>query len=287
MKRPGTWLPLISAIVAFSHGLTAHADLTNFDAFGNMEYTQTANNTVPTGPPLNFFASRLFYNTSGDVTSGFYENVGSQLSSNYSPQAGNYALAQTGFITPAQLSSYLAMGSIDVFVTGGNLNGQTGTAALPSPLFTSAVPYLTGNSYNQLQGLNAATADTVTFNNFAAVTGSNESDIFVTITRVSDNSVAYQSGLLSNAASSISLAANTLAAGTAYNLEVDFSSRLNGTGSFHGVDTPFVAGYDTRTEIGFTTAGVVPEPSSLVLACMGLGSAGLIAARRRRARASG
>ena len=47
----------------------ARAGLTQFDSFGNMQYNQTANNTVPTGTPLNFFASRLFYNTAGDMTS--------------------------------------------------------------------------------------------------------------------------------------------------------------------------------------------------------------------------
>jgi hypothetical protein len=262
----------------------ARAGLTQFDSFGNMQYNQTANNTVPTGTPLNFFASRLFYNTAGDITAASGTS-GSLPTFSYTNQPGQgYALFQTGFISSAQLAAYQApMTNLTFAITGGNLSGENGNSpAYSQPLYTSAVPYLTGNSYNSLQGLNAAQADTITFNGFSAVAGANESDIFVTITNTSNNSVVYSTGL-TNTTTSLDIPANKLAAGTTYNLEIDYSSRLNGTGSFNGTDTPFTAGYDVRTEIRFATA--VPEPASLALTAIGVASA-LLVARRRRAKPS-
>jgi PEP-CTERM motif len=142
------------------------------------------------------------------------------------------------------------------------------------------VPFLTGNSYNSLQGLNASLADTITFNGFSPVAGANESGIFITITKISDNSVALSTDELTNSTTSLNIPANTLAAGTTYNLEVDYSSRLDST-SIGGV--PFTAGYDVRTEISFTTAApaAVPEPASLALMAIGVASAVLVARRRR------
>jgi hypothetical protein len=113
---------LALATVALS-GEPARAGLTNFDSFGNMQYTQTANNTQPTGTPLFFYASRLFYTNPGDVTAAVGQS-GSQPQFNYTPQAGNFALFETPFITQNLLNSYLMMGTPFGFtITGGNLTG--------------------------------------------------------------------------------------------------------------------------------------------------------------------
>ncbi len=268
---------------------SARADLTNFDAFGNMEYTQTANNTAPSGTPSDFFGSRLFYNTPGDITSAT-GNSGAVTGLTYVPQAGsNFAIAQTGYITPAQLDTYLIPGTqLQFNVTGGNLANMSGDSPnYGSPLFTSAVPYVTGNSYNLLQGLNAAQGALVTINGFTAVTGANESDIFIVITNTSTNAVAYSTSFFdSPSTTSFSVAPGQLDAGTSYNLEVDYSSRLNTMGYFGGVGgVPFTFGYDVRTEIGFTTAAAaVPEPASIVL--IAISTVGSIVSRRLFVRAA-
>ncbi len=270
------------AVVALS-GVPARADLTGFDSYGNLQYSQTTNNTQPMGTPLAFYASRLFYDTAGDITSGTGTSGGNALI--YTPQAGNFALAQTDYITPDQLNSYLTPNSNLAFnITGGNLAGLSGSSPAYGPtLFPSAVPYLTGDSYNQLQGLNVAQDATITFNGYTPVAGANESDIFITITNATTGAVAFSAIFTDPSTMSAFLAANTLDAGTTYNLEVDYSSRLNSTGTFDGNDTPFTAGYDVRTEISFTTA--VPEPSSLILTSLGVVS-GVLVARRRRIRPS-
>ena len=57
------------------------------------------------------------------------------------------------------------------------------------------------------------------------------------------------------------LAAGTLAAGTDYDFELDFSDRILGTGT--------TVGSDVRTDGSFVTEAAVPEPASLATAALG------------------
>ncbi len=282
MASTARLLPI--ALLATAASLTlpgpkAHAGITNYNIFGNLEYTQTGNG-VPTGTPLAFFSSQIISNNSTDVTAA---TGSSGTSSTYNfTTTGNTSLYQTGFITQAELNADLT-GKANFNITGGTLAGQSASVFLPSsPLFSPFVPYLIFGA-GSLQGLNTFGNQSIAFNSFVTVAGATEQDIFITITNTSDNSVAY-STKLARTATSFNLPANTLAANTSYNLEIDFSSRLNGSNSgvFNGAT--LTEGYDTRTEIGFTTGPLilVPEPSSLALTTFGAASAALVLARRRR-----
>ena len=260
MLHVRTLLPSFAvAVVAISIPASTHAAVTKFDAFGYMQYTQSANNTAPAGSPADYFIARLFY-AAGDVTAA-NATSGNQPAFNYTPEPGNFALFQTVFIPPSTLAGYQAPGtSITAQVTAGNFAGTTGSHTFGPTLYSAQVPYLTGNSYNQLQGLNAAQSETLTFNGFSAVAGSNESDEFLTLSKT-DGTVVFSAGFLSNTTTSKVIPANTLAAGTTYTLDIDYSSRVNSTITAFGGSSFFTASYDTRTQIGFTTA--VPEPASL------------------------
>ena len=278
---PTTALALILALALPTP--RADAGITGFNIFGNLESTQTSD-AAPTGTPQAFFNSQITSNNATDLTSA---TGSSGTSSTYSLalQPDHSALYQTGFITPTQLNTYLTpLGSKANFnITGGTLAGQSASLFIPSPLFAPFAPYLTLGSYDQIQNFNIAAIDTIHFSNFLTVAGATESDIFITITRTSDDSVAYSTEL-SHTATSFNLPANALAAGTSYNLEIDFSSRLVATNAGFGGAT-FTAGYDQRTEIAFATTAstAVPEPGSLGLTAIGAAS-GLLLARGRRPR---
>jgi hypothetical protein len=286
-RRPLAALLLAACALALP-AAPARAGITGLDAFGNIEYNQTSA-AAPTTPFGSFFASRINYSASTDITSasGFTGGGVNPLTYAFQPGTAFTFIASTPFITLAQLNTYNTPGTQLSVTTNGGLGAQNAIVTFGLTLYPSAIPALTSSSYNLLQGLNASNAATLNFNNFTAAAGSTSAFTFVTITNVSTGAVAFSQSFLSPSTASAFLAANTLAANTSYNLEIDFSNRAASTianGSSGFVGQTFTAGYDQRTEIAFTTAAqaVVPEPSSLALTGLGAASAALALRARRR-----
>jgi hypothetical protein len=191
----------------------------------------------------------------------------------------NYAAS---FPTQAAMNAAFPLGNPYTFqISGGNLGTQSATLNTPATALFSAIPFLTASSYSQLQGLNPTLPDTIGINGFTPLAGTTDSFAFFTITRQSDNVVVFQQSFLNPSTTSIFVAANTLAAGSAYNIDLDYSSRITTPNAGFGTASSIMA-FEQRTEIGFTTAteSAVPEPSSLALALLGAGMA-LVFQRRR------
>jgi hypothetical protein len=101
---------------------------------------------------------------------------------------------------------------------------------------------------------------------------------FIGITNVATNQTVYSTSG-PNTLTSATVAANTLAPGTQYDLDIVYSDRVSTMNAGFGTATAFT-GYDLRTDLLFTTAAAVPEPSIPLLTAAGIGLA--LAARAAR-----
>ncbi|MFO0954821.1 MAG: PEP-CTERM sorting domain-containing protein [Isosphaeraceae bacterium] len=273
------WLFCSLAVAALlAAGGPARADISFVSAFRNVSNVQTGN-----GNTLS--AAGAFY--SADLTS--------TTANNYSavqmvfPGAGSpVALSQTDLtlyhFQTNNLGSKAAMDAafpVGTYTFNATRSGGVDTTSYQYTTddYAQSQPFLTGNDYASLQGMNAAQAFVFHFSPFVTGSRANSSFIFFTIFDNDTNKFVFDAGFLAPTTTSVTLAANTLAAGHHYTYEIDFSNR-------DLVDSPgaeFQAqlGFDVRTTGTFVSA--VPEPSTLALCAIGL--VGLAAARFRNGRA--
>jgi hypothetical protein len=279
MKLSKLTLPLLVIATLAQGGRPSRADVTNYNAFKNNEYSQTSNAQPSTA--VGFFATAaLSYSTAGDVANVQVATGGSTSPLTLSSTPGNNFNYGASFSSQAAMNAAFPSGNPYTFqISGGTLGTQSATLNTPSTDLFSSIPFLTGTNYSQLQGLDSTLSHTIGINGFTPVTGTTDSFIFMTITRQSDNAVVFQQSFLSASTTSINVAANTFAAGTAYNIDLDYSSRITTANAGFGTSSSLIS-FEQRTEIGFTTAAV-PEPSSVVLTGVGAASAILVLRRRR------
>jgi hypothetical protein len=142
-------------------------------------------------------------------------------------------------------------------IEGGALGAQLALLPLPATdLFAPDVPYLTGGTFNQLNGLDPTAPLTVTWNSFAPLPEVTEAPIFFNIYRVSDGQSVVGT-VVSNTVTSFEIPAGTLAENTAYKAVLDFSARAN------TIDSGFLTAdgsnlFDLVTEINFTSGAQRP-----------------------------
>ncbi len=281
MNNSSSWKlrTVLWAIVVLAAG-SAHAEVNFFRLFKSQGYQQTSNAQPSTADTYGGTVDILYTNDPGFTNAQV--NSTSPLSPMVlSPVPGAYSFGQT-YATSSELETNFPDNTIYAFgVSGGSLGNDA--AALNTPangLFASQVPYFNGTTYDQLQGMDASSSFNFTFDGYTAPGGANNPLTFFDIVRVSDGAVVY-SDVGPNTQTSFLLPAGTLQAGTAYSVDLIYSSRFDAPNAGLGGATSEV-GYDLRTNLNFTTA--VPEPSSLVLALLGtlafVGSRWAKAARR-------
>jgi hypothetical protein len=158
--------------------------------------------------------------------------------------------------------------------------------------FYLGTPSLTGTSFSVLQGLNASSNATITWNSIIPGSATNtlsqgSFSIVDENTQQTVLSVLLSTNILGQAPSttSVVLPANTLTPGDSYEYSLIFTNEVNLSTSSQIMNS---AMYSEQTTGTFTTAAAsVPEPSSLVLGFIGLASAGGIVVRNQRRRWNG
>ena len=250
-------------LAALLAGAPVRADITFYNVFKDESYTQNSNDQPTT--PIGFQGSVAVNASSPTDLTGATVTSSSPLSPmTLTGSAGNYAFGE-GFAAKSIMDTDFPNGTTYTFlINGGTFNGQTGTIATPaSDQYSATVPYFTDNAFTMLQGVDASSTIHLTFNPYTS-TGLNAPLTFIGITNVGTGQLVYGSSG-SNTFSSATVAANTLAPGTTYDLDIVYSNRNATAGPpGFGNSTAFYA-YDLRTDLTFTTASV-PEPSALLLA---------------------
>jgi hypothetical protein len=242
--------------------------------FNNQVYTQTDNN-APAGPPLYFF--NIGADQAAGYTSGSATFPGSASPVNLTPNPP--ASFVYGSSLQSQSANAAAFGFGNYNITVSNVSGST-TAIVPytQDLFTSDIPHVT--NYTSLNGLDPTQNFTLTYNPFTIANGSSEGFTFLTIFDASTGVATFSDEFQDPSTTSAVIFANTLAPGTLYNIELDFSDRLNGFDSVNNNNTE--QGFDVRTEGSFTTGvGAVPEPSTWAMMILGFAGVGFMAYRRK------
>jgi hypothetical protein len=272
-----------------TYSTVAYADLTNFGIGKGLGYQQTSNSQPSTVTSAlgavaiseddgSAFAtahvtasSPLSPITLGVVQSGDAFNLSS---------IGQYDFRQAE-ATQAALDTDFPQGAVYQYtVSGGTLGTQTASLTSPTSNQFPPVPFFSGTTFSQLQGMNSAASIQFTWSGFTPAPGFSSPSILLDMHRVSDGQEVPALGLRGgdNTFTSFLLHANALQPATTYDLSlIYFNESLTSNAGFNGASSEFLFG--TRTDLVFTTAAV-PEPSSVLL--LGVGGLGLIAYRHRR-----
>jgi hypothetical protein len=163
-----------------------------------------------------------------------------------------------GYASLAEMDTNLPPGDTFGFlIEGGTLGAQLALLNLPATdLFATDVPYLTGSTFDRLDGMDPTAPLNATWNSFSPLPEVTDAPIFFSIFRVSDGQQMVGTGL-SSSAMSFEIPAGTLAANTAYRAVLIFSSRAN------TLDAGFLTAdgsnlFDVITELNFTSGARLP-----------------------------
>jgi hypothetical protein len=279
MKR---YLAEFAALTVLFGGIgQARADITQVDMFRNNEYIQAGNgNTVSYAGA--FFSADLFSTANAFTSASMtYPGPGSPVGL---PAVNSTTFQyQTGFFaTQAAMDAAFPMGAYS-FAALGTPSGST-SFSYSSDAYPQSQPFLAGNTYSNLQGMNAAAAFTFQFSPFTTGVLADASYVDFTIFDQTTNTFAYINNFLAPTTTSLLLPANTLTPGDQYTAELIFDNR-NFVAS-PGADSQASIGFELRDEANFTAAprsASTPEPQAITL--LGLGIGGLLGyARLRRGR---
>lgn len=261
---------VLSLIAFVSTASLLQADVTSFDMFQNVLYSQTSG-AAPTTPQGYFVDFNMFFANPSDFDGASVTYPGPASPQTLSPNLpfSNYAYGSP--LVP-DLSGY-PFGTYTFTATNsGTMASQTVSLDYAMNAFTSDIPALTAATFNALQGMNTTLPFTFDFNSFTPNASATYGGTFLSVS----NSPFTVS--LSNTATSQTMAANTLLPDTTYTYELDFSDRVNGMDG----NVPYIVGFDMRTDGSFTTAAL-PEPSYLLPVGGAMMMLLAVAFRRRRA----
>jgi hypothetical protein len=286
-------LGAVGAVVAALGDATAFAGIVTADLGKNIQFTQT-DDVGTLGSENDYFAARAFYDNTTAFDSGSLTiNGGTAITMTNVPgtymflngnTAAGYYIAQSGsFGSQSDLDTAYPFGLYDYNLNFSTDTSQNDTTTIDyTQDYYPNQPIVSSTSFDQLAaGIDPTKSFTLNFNQL--IDNSNLSQapspsdyVFLDIFNGSTDAYSNFSATPSNTTNFV-IPAGTLSLGTAYNVVLTFDNR-----TFDGSDFQL---FDTKTDVGFTTASApsTPEPAMFLPALTGLG---VIAWMRRRFRHS-
>jgi hypothetical protein len=205
----------------------------------------------------------------------------------------------TGYITETELKADFPAGTYTADATNSSTGANVSVdLRVPARTHFAPEPKLTAASYDGLSGLDPSEAYTFSFNKFTPPT-SDLGIIFFTITDVATHAVTYSTDTENLSTTDFVLPADTLAADTNYDEELDFSTRdeiskPHCVAAHRRTQCPPLGeiAWDSRTEGFFTSGGgataialtpSVPETSTWAMMLIGFAGLGFAGYRSRKA----
>jgi hypothetical protein len=275
------------AIWAVAGASDARAGISFVDMFRSEFLTQTGDGNSLTTQGFRF-DSHLFSTGDNDYSAVQLTVPGSATPLDMSQtDPKTFAYGSSLFATQGLLDAAFPTGTYQFNASGPSGSSST-SFAYTTDAYPQSLPFLTGTTFSDLQGMNPAAPFTFQFSPFITGSGASASFLFLSIFDRTTNALVFNQAFLPATTTSLEVPANTLPPDHSYTYELIFSDRVTIPKGPNAVfDTQF--GFDLRTQGNFRAAAV-PEPSALLLlaqAGVGAGCLTAIRLRTRRSRAGG
>jgi hypothetical protein len=245
----------------------AQAQVADAALFRNLTHEQTSSSVVTdTG---GFFNATLDSQNAGDFGSVVLTDPGPASPESLNQNSPTNFGIGPSFPDQASMDAAYPMGTYQFDATGGSAPDQTVYVDYNQDGYALNTPALDAASFDALQGVKR-THGLLTLNFNAQDANGAATSAFTFFTIFGSNQGC---GFLSPSATSCTIDTHALAKGQTYDWELDFSNRIENSG------TPLLGSdFDVRTDGTFTTG--VPEPATWAMLLIGL--AGLGGAMRGR-----
>jgi len=246
----------LSLLALFCGAHELQAQITGYDIFKTILYHQTGDGqpTDPDAPDACFFGAQFFANIPNDITSVSFTTPDDVV---YAEEVTNIYYASYGspyFATKEDMDAAFPDGDYLFEINDGE---DAGIATFPMDEFYAPdVPYFTGSTWSDLQGMAPNMPFALTWNNFMP-DESAQGLIFLRIFDQRLNMTVYSSDALSPDLTGTNFPAGMLRYDTPYRIDLIFSTRITrGNAGFSG-GAESTAGFDVLNYITFTTPAPV------------------------------
>lgn len=248
--RRGAALRVIAAVCALGAAGPVHASLTEVALVPGRYYLQSTS-AAPTAP-YEYWILVGYGQTAGEFTSATLTYPGAS-SPQTLPTSGTFPEFGAEFSTAAAFQTAYPFGTYTFHLSNGG-TVATESVDYSQNLFPTAISALTAASFNLLQGVNPAMPLTVDFDSFTAPAGATGAGTELEIYNSMTDVLVYNSGFLSDSATSVVIPSNTLYAGTQYQVSLESDVQDDTTDSSTGVALDQF--FNSFTYVNFTTASL-------------------------------